>query len=120
MENKAENKKTAARSDSGVFVLEFKKPYKFDENTYTVLTFDFNKLKGEDYLDIEREMFDLGELRFYKASSDPHFLTRLAAKAGNVSRDVITNLDIAKFSAIQEAARRFLTFTESADESESI
>jgi hypothetical protein len=111
--------KKKAEIDYGSFVLELKKPHEWEGQTYKTLTFDFEKLNGNDYLEIEREMFDNGELRFYKAPSDPHFLTRLAAKAGNIGSDVITSLPIAKFSAIQEAARRFLIYTESGAEEES-
>ncbi|MCL1904483.1 MAG: hypothetical protein FWF94_08760 [Oscillospiraceae bacterium] len=109
---------TDTNKNTEVFELKLKKPHKWENQTYTSLSFDFGKLNGNDYLEIEREMFDSGELRFYKAPSDPHFLTRLAAKAGNVGSDVIKSLPLKHFSAIQEAARRFLIYTESETEME--
>lgn len=108
MENKKNNGITPE-----TFELKLKKPHVWEGNTYTVLTFDFGRLTGNDYLEIEREMFYNEELRFYKAPSDPHFLTRLAAKAGGIGSDVLRSLPLAKFSAVQEAARLFLLHTES-------
>ena len=43
-ENKAENKANVTDSDTGKYTHEFKKPYTYEEKTYTKLEFDFEKL----------------------------------------------------------------------------
>ncbi|MCL1903986.1 MAG: hypothetical protein FWF94_06180 [Oscillospiraceae bacterium] len=94
------------------FELKLNPPHEFEGQTYTALTFDFRKLKGKDFIDVEREMNDNGEYSVRSANVEPRFLYRIAAKAGNIGSDVIENLPLGSFNKIVNAARNFLNYTE--------
>lgn len=101
MENKEVNKTT------GFFEIEFEKPFKYEDKTFERMGFDYNKLTGQDLINIEKEMTDIGEYALSPEIS-PNYLARLAAKAGGVSVDVITALPLKEFNRIKNSARDFL------------
>ena len=120
---KAENKQEAAEetkekvavvtdSDTpeGAYVHEFKKPYTFEDKTYTKLVFDFEKLIGDDLVAIENEMAAVGEYALSPEISTS-FLYRLAAKAAGVGSDVIAHMPIRDFGKIKNKSRDFLIST---------
>ena len=109
-ENKAENKANVTDSDTGKYTHEFKKPYTYEEKTYTKLEFDFEKLIGEDLVAIENEMAAVGEYALSPEISTS-FLYRLAARAAGVGSDVISHLPIRDFGKIKNKSRDFLIST---------
>lgn len=109
-ENKAENKANVTDSDTGKYTHEFKKPYTYEDKTYTKLEFDFEKLIGEDLVAIENEMAAVGEYAISPEISTS-FLYRLAARAAGVGSDVISHLPISDFGKIKNKSRDFLIST---------
>ena len=109
-ENKAENKANVTDSDTGKYTHEFKKPYTYEDKTYTKLEFDFEKLTGDDLVAIENEMAAVGEYALSPEISTS-FLYRLAARAAGVGSDVISHLPIRDFGKIKNKSRDFLIST---------
>jgi len=97
-------------TNEGVYVHNFKKPFKYEGNTYTSITFRFNELQGKDMIAIENEMTAQNEIVFAPEIS-ASFLCRMAAKAGGIGSDVIEAMPIGDFSKIKNAARNFLIST---------
>lgn len=104
--------KNVSDSDTpkGAYVHELKTPYTYEDKTYTRFVFDFEKLKGEDLVNIENEMAAVGEYALSPEISTS-FLYRLAAKAAGVGSDVIINLPIRDFGKIKNKSRDFLVST---------
>lgn len=100
----------AEPENEGVYVHNFKKPFKYEGNTYTSITFRFNELQGKDMIAIENEMTAQNEIVFAPEIS-AGFLCRMAAKAGGIGSDVIEAMPISDFSKIKNAARNFLIST---------
>ena len=44
------------QADAGVYTHTFKKPFEYAGETYTTMTFDFEKMTGRDMVSIETEM----------------------------------------------------------------
>ena len=101
---------TDSDTPEGAYVHEFKKPYTFEEKTYTKLVFDFEKLIGDDLVAIENEMAAVGEYALSPEISTS-FLYRLAAKAAGVGSDVIAHMPIRDFGKIKNKSRDFLIST---------
>lgn len=111
-EETKEEVKVVTDSDTpeGAYVHEFKKPYTFEDKTYTKLVFDFEKLIGDDLVAIENEMAAVGEYALSPEISTS-FLYRLAAKAAGVGSDVIAHMPIRDFGKIKNKSRDFLIST---------
>lgn len=101
---------TDSDTPEGAYVHEFKKPYTFEDKTYTRLVFDFEKLIGDDLVAIENEMAAVGEYALSPEISTS-FLYRLAAKAAGVGSDVIAHMPIRDFGKIKNKSRDFLIST---------
>lgn len=101
---------TDSDTPTGVYVHEFKKPYTYEDKTYTKLVFDFEKLIGDDLVAIENEMAAVGEFALSPEISTS-FLYRLAARAAGVGSDVIAHLPIRDFGKIKNKSRDFLVST---------
>lgn len=101
---------TDSDTPEGAYVHEFKKPYTFEDKTYTKLVFDFEKLIGDDLVAIENEMATVGEYALSPEISTS-FLYRLAAKAAGVGSDVIAHMPIRDFGKIKNKSRDFLIST---------
>jgi hypothetical protein len=101
---------TDSDTPEGAYVHEFKKPYTFEDKTYTKLVFDFEKLIGDDLVAIENEMAAVGEYALSPEISTS-FLYRLAAKAAGVGSDVIAHMPIRDFGKIKNKSRDFLIST---------
>lgn len=52
----AESVNEPVQADAGVYTHTFKKPFEYAGETYTTLTFDFEKMTGRDMVSIETEM----------------------------------------------------------------
>lgn len=92
------------------YVHELKKPYTYEDKTYTKFVFDFEKLIGADLVAIENEMAAVGEYALSPEISTS-FLYRMAAKAAGVGSDVIEHLPIRDFGKIKNKSRDFLVST---------
>ena len=109
-EKKLPENVTDSDTPVGAYVHEFKKPYTYEDKTYTKLVFDFEKLIGDDLVAIENEMAAVGEFALSPEISTS-FLYRLAARAAGVGSDVIVNLPIRDFGKIKNKSRDFLVST---------
>ena len=105
--------KKEAETSKDVFTLKFKTPIKYNEEEYHTLTFDFDKLTGNDDLEIEDELTSLNIVLVAPAFSG-QYLIRMAAKACKepIGSDLIKNLPLKYYSKIRSAARSFLLKTE--------
>lgn len=101
---------TKKKQPEGAYVLTLAKPYTYEEKTYEMFTFDFERLIGADLVDIETEMTAVGEFALSPEISTS-FLYRLAAKAAGVGSDVILHLPIREFGKVKNKAQSFLVST---------
>ncbi|MCL2107814.1 MAG: hypothetical protein FWH20_00520 [Oscillospiraceae bacterium] len=100
---------TAAENtdNPGVYSHKFDKPFEYEGESYSVINFKFNKLTGEDLLNIEKEMQDSGEF-LLSLETSRGFLHRMASKASGVGSDTLRALPLNEFNKIANAGRRFL------------
>ncbi len=56
----AEEKKAKTQPEEGVYIHKFEKPFTYNDNTVTELTFDWDALTGGDYDAIEEELVRKG------------------------------------------------------------
>ena len=86
------------------YTLKFKKPFEYDGQSYTELTFNWDALTGEDSLAIEA----------VSPTFSGEYLVRMAAKACTppVGQDLLRALPISDYNRIRSAARSFLLSTE--------
>lgn len=102
-----------AESTSAVTVM-LSCPVTYENKTYTELSFDFDKLTGEDSLSIENELQAQGKFVVAPTFSG-EYLVRMAARActANIGQDLIRALPISDYNRIRSAARSFLLKSES-------
>ena len=108
IENVGGRKALAARF--GVADIELSKPFEWCGVVYEKVHLDFASLTGRDMEAIEDELEARGIRTRYPADNR-RYLKTLAAKAGKIPADAITNLPAADYNAIVNAAQYFLTFT---------
>ena len=101
---------TKEKVPEGACVINLARPYTYEDKTYNKFVFDFEGLIGEDLVDIETEMTEIGEFALSPEISIP-FLYRLAAKAAGVGSDVILHLPIREFGKVKNKAQSFLIST---------
>lgn len=107
---KEENIKEEAVKESGVQTIFLRKPVKYAGNEYTELSFDFDKLTGQDSLNIEGELASLGKSSMPSAINS-EYLIRIAAKActSNVGSDIFTSyMSLLDHMEVTKMARNFL------------
>lgn len=97
-------------ADAGVYTHTFKKPFEYAGETYTTLTFDFEKMTGRDMVSIETEMQMNNEYCLAPEVSRS-FQAKMAAKAAGIGSDVLDAMPIKDFNRITNAARSFLIDT---------
>lgn len=91
-----------------------RKPVKYADKEYTELSFDFDKLTGQDSLNIERELASLGKTSMPTAINS-EYLIRIAAKActENVGSDIFTSyMRLLDYHKVIKMARDFLLYGE--------
>lgn len=98
------------QADAGVYTHTFKKPFEYAGETYTALTFDFEKMTGRDMVSIETEMQMNNEYCLAPEVSRS-FQAKMAAKAAGIGSDVLDAMPIKDFNRITNAARSFLIDT---------
>lgn len=101
---------TPVEGGTGVYKHVFKKPFEYAGQTYTELTFNFERLTGRDMVSIETEMQMNNEYALAPEISR-NFQARMAAKAAGIGSDVMDAMQIKDFNRITNAARNFLTDT---------
>ena len=99
-----------AEGNTGVYTHVFKKPFEYAGETYTTLTFDFEKMTGRDMVSIETEMQMNNEYCIAPEVSRS-FQAKMAAKAAGIGSDVLDAMPIKDFNRITNAARSFLIDT---------
>jgi hypothetical protein len=104
----------AQAETSYVYVHTFRKPFTYEDKTYTRITFDWDKLTGADGLAVENEMMRLGHAVVVPSLSG-EYLIRMAARASDpeVGYDMLTAIRLSDTNAIRGAARSFLLKSES-------
>ena len=109
-----ENKNTIVEvEDDSLYTLSLKKPIVYNEKEYSELTFDFEKLTGNDALNIEDELNAVGKMAIVPVFSG-EYLIRMAAKACTepVGADFFKLLPIRDYNRIRSHARSFLLKSE--------
>lgn len=97
----------------GVYIHIFRTPYAYEGRNYETLTFDFDKLTGNDALAIEEEMQANGKPVIVPTLSGD-YLVRMAARActERVGVDFFGALPIREYQVIRNKARSFLLKSE--------
>lgn len=96
-----------AKISSGNYTHEFAKPFVYADKSYDKMEFDFEKLTGKDFLEIEAEMQAQGKpLIAPEFSGD--FMLLMASRASGVPSDVLQALPLSTFKRIHSKARSFL------------
>ena len=90
------------------FTLMFHAPFSYEDKTFNKLSFDFSKLTGKDFLDIEDEMARHGKI-ILSARLSGEFLAIMCAKACTepIGVDCLQAMPIKKFEQLRNAARNF-------------
>lgn len=90
------------------FTLMFNSPFEFEDKIFNSMNFDFSKLTGKDFLDIEDEMARHGKI-VLSARLSGEFLSIMCAKACTepIGVDCIKAMPIKKFEQLRNAARNF-------------
>lgn len=101
--------KTEALVSAGSYTYNFAKPWEYEGKTYQTLTFDWDKLTGNDSLAIEAELQTMGRALIAPEFSGD-YLVRMAARActTRIGCDVIQAMPISAFNTIRNKARSFL------------
>ena len=94
----------------GAYVLSLLRTYTYEDSTYERFVFDFEKLTGDDLINIENEMAAMGEIILAPETSTS-FLGRMAARAAGVGSDVISGLPVRDFMRVKNLTQNFLTGT---------
>jgi hypothetical protein len=105
-------------NDYSKFEIKLTPVFEWEGKFHETITFDFGKLKGKDFIEVENEMSDNREYSVKTAESDPRFCYRIAARACGIGADVLSELPMSSFNQIVNAVRRFLNHTEYEDVSD--
>lgn len=109
-ENTRGPERDGKEGDTGVYTHVFKKPFEYEGQTYTELTFNFERLSGRDMVSIETEMQMANEYALAPEISRS-FQGKMAAKAAGIGSDVLEAMPLKDFNKITNAARSFLIDT---------
>lgn len=90
-----------------MFTLELQEPLKYGTTEYKKIEFDFEKLRGQDFIDAEIEVRKTRPGVLF-VEADAQFLTELAAKAAGISSVILTDLPAKDFCKIKSVARNFM------------
>lgn len=102
-----------AANSSAVFVHQLSVPVDYNGKKYDSLSFDFDKLTGDDGLRIEDELQAIGKPAIVPAFSG-QYLIRMAAKACTepIGADIFSTMKLLDYNKIRSAARSFLLKSE--------
>ncbi|MEA5057774.1 MAG: phage tail assembly protein [Anaerotignum propionicum] len=110
MENTTATVEKTAEINEGVYTHKFKKPFEYAGATYKELTFNFERLTGNDMISIETEMATRSQYALAPEISR-NFQSKMAAKAAGIGSDVLEVMPLVDFNKITNAARDFLLNT---------
>lgn len=97
-----------------MFILKLEKAIKVGNEEVMELSFDFDKLTGEDVIAAEKSA-KTENPRIVVPELDYSFLTALAAKAAGVSELVIRDLPLKKFMKVKNAVTASFKESEGAE-----
>jgi len=89
------------------YVHKFRKPFEWESKSYETLNFYFEKLTGQDLIDVEREMNAQGDIAL-EASTSLVFQCKIAARAADIGSDVLMKMPAKEFNRICGRTQRFL------------
>lgn len=97
-------------TSDGVWTCKLKEPIKYEENEYGSLTFDFNRLTGDDALEIEDELAMKGNPVFMNEAANGRYLMLMALRAceERIDFNTLKKVNISDFNRIKNKARLFL------------
>lgn len=81
-------------------VVNLATPVKWEEKEYKELTFDINRIKGRDLIEIQTDMKLAGIPLTSSMFIDEAYLARVAAKASGVETEVIESLNFIDFRKV--------------------
>lgn len=104
----------AARFAKSEVTINLRKEIEYNGVKYSSLSFDFDKLTGDDSLAIEKELQSMGINLVVHAFSG-EYLARMACKACSspIGYDIFGIMSLRDFEKIRNAARNFLLASES-------
>ncbi len=102
-----------AQNADSLFTYTLKKPVTYNGNTIETLSFDFDKLTGEDAIKIEDELNRLGTPVISPTFSG-EYLIRMSARACTtpVGADLFKSMSLFDYNKIRSKARSFLLSSE--------
>lgn len=103
----AEKNTALENSAEGEKKYKLKKSFEYEGKIYEEFNFNFEKLTGNDMIEIEGEMRDQG-IFILSPENDTAFLSAIAARACNVHPAVIKALPMTDFLAVKRLTVRFL------------
>ncbi len=112
----AEEKKAKTQPEEGVYIHKFEKPFTYNDNTVTELTFDWDALTGGDYDAIEEELVRKG-ITLVLPEYTGSFLAYMAVRSCTtrnanglrfVDREFLRATPIRDYKALLGKARSFL------------
>ncbi len=105
---------TMLEQDTGTYVHTFRTPFTYEGKTFSSVSFDFDRLTGNDALAIEAEMQAMGKPVIIPSLSGD-YLIRMAARACSeqVGADFFGTMPLREYQAIRSKARNFLLKSES-------
>ncbi len=105
-------KKEAVDSNDS-YTHKFRRPYEYDGKIFEEITFNWDKLTGDDALSIENELQQLGKAVIVPTFSG-EYLVRMCARActEGIGSDFFKRMSIADYNKIRSAARSFLLKSE--------
>ncbi len=101
------NEKDVQEETEGIYVHKLNKPFTWEGETYTELTFNFDGLKGSDLEAAESEMNMEGKYAPVPEYSIAYVM-KIAARAAHVHSSVIENLPIKDANVIKNKTKSFL------------
>ena len=97
-----------AQNGKGIYTHKFAEPFKFEDKTYTELTFKFKDLTTGDMIAIERQLTITEGVTVVDPALSVMFLIAMSAKAAGVGYDMIKKLPMYDGYQIRGKARNFM------------
>lgn len=99
---------SGTETDGPIYTHKFPQPLKSEDKVYTELTFDFEKLRGKDVLEVTRELSNAGHAVIVK-SLDDDYLIRMCARActQTLFYGVFEDMTVRDYNKILSVAKRF-------------
>lgn len=97
------------------WVWKLTKPITYNGEEISELRFNFEKITGQDAIEIETELMNLGKLSMYSQVSNINYIIRVAARACEkpIGTDIFSLVSISDFNTIRTHTQLFLLRTPS-------